>query len=144
MKKLDFLIIPHLVFFKNNIFLFVSHAFIWKQHHLWMLLIFWSSIKKENQVCFRFDHFRIKLNFLMHYSLDTSKNTIKLSSWTYLHNCRICEWESGLWIRVYLLGGWRAIFGLLSHGCLHVEVMHVDMYGVQTLEVYDRVWLGLL
>ena len=100
MKKLDSLVIPHLVFFENNIFLFVSHVFIWKQRHLWILLIFWSSIKKGNQVCFRFDHFGLKLNFLMHYILDTSKNTIKVSSWTYVYNCRICEWKSGLWIRV--------------------------------------------
>ena len=38
------------------------------------------------------------------------------------------------WFQIssYLLGGWRAIFGLLTHGCSHVDAMHVDMYGVQT------------
>ena len=79
---------------------FVSHVVIWKQRHLWILLIFWSSIKKGNQGYFRFGLCWLKLNFLMHYLHDTSKNTIKVSSWTYVHNCRICEWKSGLWIRV--------------------------------------------
>ena len=39
----------------------------------------WSSIKKGNQGYFRFGHFWLKLNFLMHYLHDTSKNTIKVS-----------------------------------------------------------------
>ena len=30
-------------FFKNCTFLFMYHIFIWKQRHLWTLLIFWST-----------------------------------------------------------------------------------------------------